>query len=214
MTKVIKLSQAGSETFPQYERDVLDAMIPYMISADGLQGPSQTLSQARAEAERIVQDAYNEGMQRGMEASQAKFREQVAASAEALGAVAQSMGEAHEAFLKSLGPQVAELALAIAARILHREAETDRGLILSTARAALERLVERERLVIRLNPRDEEAVRQHKLTLLEEFDGVQQTEVVADASVSLGGCVVESETMHVDGRLESQLQNILDTLLE
>ena len=109
-------------------------------------------------------------------------------------------------------PQLVELVGAIAARILQREARTDRDLVGATVRRVLDRLFERERLVVRVNPLDLDALRDQKVTLLEEFDGVRQLDVIADESVGPGGCVVESKTLFVDAQLDAQLGRILDEL--
>ena len=101
----------------------------------------------------------------------------------------------------------------MAKRILRREACADPGLVRSTARAALEHLVEREQFVIRLNPDDFRALHEKGVTLLDEFDGAKKFEVVADDSVGPGGCIVETESVEIDARLETQLQQLVDAMM-
>ena len=49
---------------------------------------------------------------------------------------------------------------------------------------------------------------------LEEFDAIDDLEIIPDDSVAPGGCVAQSELLEVDARMESQFQKIVDALLE
>jgi flagellar assembly protein FliH len=70
---------------------------------------------------------------------------------------------------------------------------------------------ERERLVVRVSPRD------HALLAVDGFkprngDG-QAVELLADERVELGGCLIETGGGTLDGRLETQLKRLRDTLV-
>lgn len=216
MGKVFKSPHINARMLASYEREVLEEVLPHDPEADGNAPvtPEMILAKARAQAAQKVEEAYAEGLQRGTEASTERFAQAVAGSAEALGAAAQALQEAREAFLASLEPQVIELVGLIAGAVIEREARTDPELLRVTVRRALETLLDRERVVVHLHPADLEAMRAQKVTLLEEFDGVQRLDLEADESVPPGGCVIESELMHVDARLETQLERILDALRE
>ncbi len=67
---------------------------------------------------------------------------------------------------------------------------------------------------IHLNPADYEALQEQGITLLDEFDGVGHIEITPDESVPAGGCSVETNTVHVDARIDSQLAKILEALTE
>ncbi len=215
MTRVFKTaSNPGPRSLIQYERAALEELgftdreLPVETLRDGI------LDQARREAEQRVREAYDEGLRRGAEAGRAEFRQSVAECAAALRAAAGAVQQARRSFLESLEPQVLELAVTIAGRILQREVQTDRDLVRRTVRRALEHLADRESLVVKVHPDDLTAMRAHKVRLLEEFDGVQQIQVEADASVSPGGCVAASRLMEVDARLEAQLEAVLNALGE
>ncbi len=172
------------------------------------------LREAREEAAAKLQEAYAEGHRRGLESAQEEFAASVGQCAEALAEASESITQAHDAFLDTLAPQVFELATLVAERVLGREVRSDPELVHSTARRALQRITDRQRLRVRVNPDDLEALRRHEVTLLEEFDGIQEMEIEADEAVLPGGCTVESELMQVDARLETLLANILGALTE
>lgn len=170
------------------------------------------LEEARAEAERKVTEAYAEGRQRGFEAGRQEFLESVGGCAEALHAAVAAMAGARETFLDSLEPEVVELATLIARRILTCELSTQEDAIQHTVRKALSVLADRQRLLIRLNPADVDAIKRHEVMLLEEFAGIEQLEVEADEAIAPGGCEVRSETMEVNARLDVLLAEVLATL--
>ncbi len=213
MRKILKPSEVPPHTLTPYEREVLEGAAS---GGPGRQGqavtPEMILNEARAEAARKIKEAYAEGSRRGTEAGKAEFEKSVGQSAEALRAAAEAMKQAHAAFLESLEPEVVELVQTITAAVVQREARTDPELIHATVRRALGAILDRENLIVHVNPAELEALRAHKVTLLEDFDGVKHLDVQPDESVSPGGCFVESEVMSVDARLESQLERIFDAL--
>jgi len=212
MPKLFKIaSQETPRSLVVYERDTLED-----INIEGPEEevitPEMILAEARDQAEQRVQEAYSEGLRRGVEAGRQQFEEAVAQAASALEASAEAMRGAREQFLVSLEPQVVELALEIARRILQREARTDRDLVTTTVRNALRHLADREQMLIRVNPADLEGLRAQKVRLLEDFEDVREIMVQADEAISPGGCIVESRLMQVDARIEAQLDTILEVL--
>ena len=104
--------------------------------------------------------------------------------------------------------QVVELALAVAARILHREVSLDRELLLVMARIALDRLSDVTTATIRLNPDDEAAVRGGR----ESWPGGTVT-ILADPAVRPGGCLVQTDLGQIELSVDAQLKELATALL-
>ena len=75
-------------------------------------------------------------------------------------------------------------------------------------------LTDRQKLRVRINPADLDALDAHKVSLLHDFAGIGTFDIEADASIKAGGCYVTSETMEADVTLETLLAEVLDTLAE
>jgi flagellar assembly protein FliH len=103
--------------------------------------------------------------------------------------------------------QAVQLVLAIAERIVQREVTLDRGLLVGMARVALDRLGEYGTATIRLHPDDYQAIGAKG-----SFDDAP-VQVVADASVSRGGCHVQSDFGFMDVSPESQFRELACALL-
>jgi len=217
MSKIIKSVDVVDSTFSPFQRDVLEECA-FRRDADESAGnamyvpdPAEILAEARRQADALLQEAYQEGLKRGVDAGRQSFLDSVGQSAEALTRAAEAMRRAREEFLGSLEPQAVRLASAIAERVIRREVQTDPARM---ARACLHELVDRERVTVRLNPGDCETLQKEDISLLEQFDGVKQLQVVADDAVEPGGCLVDTETILVDGQLSAQVERGLDNLTE
>jgi len=216
MAKIIKSGESASEEYPSYQRDPLEYLGPVVArnSGDLALDPRHILDDARKEAEAKVREAYTEGLRRGTEAGRAQFEERVGKAAEALEAAAAAMQAAREEFLESLESQVVLLAMSIAKRILRREPSVDTERVRKTVREALVHLEKSERISLRLNPADLAALEEQNVRLLDEFEAAENLELIPDETVAPGGCVAESEYMEVDAQIETQLQKIIDDILE
>jgi flagellar assembly protein FliH len=216
MSKIIKSSEAARNAFAAYERGILGVALQEteVEEAETEWVEPDPVALAEAEAEKRLQELYDEGLNRGFEAGKAEFERAAGVAAAALQKAAEAMRQAREDFLAAMEPQMLQLVKAITERILQREARTDPEVALNTVRAALRSIVERERLTVYMNPDDLDALRQKGLDPLEGIEGAEGIELAVDASIAPGGCTVSSDTVHVDARLDHQLELILDALAE
>lgn len=97
--------------------------------------------------------------------------------------------------------EVVKLAVAIAARVLHREAKFDPLLLAAAVRVALEKVAEQSEVVLRVPAEDEEAWRQ----TLGESAAVQ---LIGDGGLHTGECTLETKAGRVDLGVSAQLAEI------
>jgi len=215
MPKIVKSRDAGQ--YPAFEPTTLavNAAGPADPGA-GVAAPSpeETLAALKAEAEAQVREAYAEGLRRGEEAGREQFMARVEHAAEALTTAAHAMQHARQQFLESLEPEVLHMVKLVTERVVRREMHTDATLVQRTVRAALELMLDCERVTLLVNPDDLAALREQQVALLDEFEGLKHLEIRPDASVEPGGCVADAPAMQVDGALKTQLQRIFDAMLE
>lgn len=211
---VVSYDRAALEDFPQFPAEVEvvleETVEEEVIDIEALR--AEVLDQARLEAAALVQQAYQEGLRRGEDSGRQAFEQRIAGVAELLEAAAQDMQRARNEFIDSLEPQVLELVMLAARRTLQREIATDPDLLHNTLRRALALLSDRQRILVHLNPADAETLREQKVRLLEEFRGVEEVEIVTDDSVAPGSCVIDSQTMKADARLDALLEDVLAQL--
>ena len=108
--------------------------------------------------------------------------------------------------------EVLKLACAIGSKIVRHEVQVDRDVIATMVRLCLEKVSRAASARIRLNPEDF----RHLSSL--QADGRDLgfgsgVALVEDESIEIGGCIVETEIGNADGRIDSQLQEVSDTML-
>ena len=146
---------------------------------------------------------YAEGERAGVQAAATRTDAMLRRLAQTIEELVSLRGE----IVRKSERQTVQLVLAIAERIVQREITLDRSLLIGMARAALDRLGDHGTATIRLNPADLAAI----------GDGVDLAgtgvQVAADAVVSRGGCLVQSDFGFMDVSPDAQFRELARVLL-
>jgi flagellar assembly protein FliH len=177
--------------------------------------PDAIVEKARAEAAEIMAEARlraTEIERAARERAASEAREIAEAEAEAeIEPMRAELAQSLE-LVMALREQVAavaeyemvQLAVEIAKKIVRREVTVDREIVISLARVALSRLHNRAVATVRLNPEDYQYVAMHR----ERLTTAGSINLIADPSITRGGCLVETELGDVDARIEQQFGEI------
>jgi flagellar assembly protein FliH len=161
----------------------------------------------QAYAAAIERDAFAKGYAQGERAGFEAGSQRAEAMLRRLAQTLDELAGLRSTIIRQTERQMIKLSLAIARRIVLREVAVDGELMLALARVALDRLEARTPATIRLNPEDATLVGRATETL-----GNHVT-IVADPSITRGGCLVESEFGAVDASVEAQLQEVSRALV-
>lgn len=100
----------------------------------------------------------------------------------------------------------------IAKRVIHKEVELDKNIVMYIARDAIKKVEESEEsIVIKVNPLDYE-VMVANINLLKEQSGLKNISVEPQSTISPGGCYIETQTGEIDARIEEQIKEIQDAI--
>jgi flagellar assembly protein FliH len=158
--------------------------------------------------ETVRQEAFDEGFAAGVAQAQA----QLDGPASAMAAAAEQLQAMRGDAAASVEPAAVELALRIAEQALGAWLVADRGVVVEVVRGALRRLVERDRVLILVNPDDLEVVRDHAARLVGELGGIEHCEVQAERRVRPGGAIVRTAAGEVDATLDTKLARAREVL--
>jgi type III secretion protein L len=175
---------------------------------------------ATEEAARIVHEAHTQARKILDDAEQARqtaletsFKEGYEQGLREWNVAVAEVNAARDKYLTGSEPELIRLAVRIAQKIIGEELRTNPETIVSVARACLEGAGRERSLTVRVPAADLDLVRR-RIVLLREAAGPNRSiEVVADAAIGPGGCVVESEYGVIDARLETQLRCMESILL-
>lgn len=171
----------------------------------------------------VTEAAHTAGYQAGHEAGQAAGHEAGLAAGQAAGQAEWADRTARlDALLGSVQAQLAdgiaghedlmvELAFEAVVRILGQAAPTAQG-VRGVVREAIGALRDREQVLVRLSPRDAGLLRAMQGDLA-GLAGSTGLEIVADETIELGGCLLETAHGGLDARLETQMQRLRELLL-
>ena len=175
-----------------------------------------TLADATAEAERIVAAAQAEaaavreagrlaGLEEGRTAALSELRAELGPAAHTLSTAAAELERFGAERAAAIEREAVELAVMLAEKVLDAALEVRPEVVLDVIRTALRGLVDRERIVVQVNPEDLELVRAGIDEIAGALGGVEHLEVRGERRVSRGGAVLVTALGEVDAHLETKL---------
>jgi flagellar assembly protein FliH len=170
--------------------------------------PERPAPGSAATVDAVREQAFEEGFAAGV----AQAQSQLDGPAGALAAAADQLQALRTDAAASVEADAVDLALRIAEQAVGAAIAVDPELVVEAVRGALRRLVERDRVLILVNPDDLELVRDHVARLVGELGGIEHCEVQAERRVRPGGAIVRTSEGEVDATLETKLARAREVL--
>lgn len=171
------------------------------------------LAEARNEATAIRAAARDAGFEAGLAEGRTVADQEIVPAKSALEHAARLVERELESRAALLERQAAELAVRIAERIVGSAFELRPELVLDTVQGVLRGVLERDRIVLEVNPEDLGLVQASVGDVAASLGGIRSLEVVAEARVGRGGCVVRTVEGEVDATVAGQLDRAHEVLL-
>ncbi|HXP93518.1 MAG TPA: FliH/SctL family protein [Candidatus Binatia bacterium] len=199
---------------PSIDWDALRAEAASIID-EAAEGAQSLVSDAGALAKTIVEEgvaqrsavtqaAHNQGFEVGREAGRHSADQEMNEMVVTMrGLVDMARAERHK-IIESAEPEIVKLAMGIAERIVHKVVDVDRDIVVEMTKAAIQRLLEREVVTVRVHPADLERMKEHRDDVLALGD-VKHMRIIEDQRVDRGGVIVETESGSVDAKIATQL---------
>ena len=150
---------------------------------------------------RLVSEARAAGFREGQSDATKKFEQQLAEQMKLITGALSSFADEREKYYTRAEAQMVHLALAIAGKILHREAQVDRMVVAGLVKVMLERMQQTTKAIIRIRP--EEA-----LSWRHYFNTNPDLEVVEDPTLEPNDCRIETELGVAEMGLDAQLKEV------
>lgn len=175
----------------------------------------QTVEEIEALQKQAYEEASEQGFAKGYEEGHQKGYEEMQLEAEAFRQKAKQL-ESVIGFLsqplkqldQDVEQQLADLAVVLSKYLLRKESSLDAEHIHSLVHESLDYLPVKVRDVrVRLHPDDIALLNQAEIDIKD-----QSWSCIADSSITPGGCLVESDTSHIDSTVETRLQQLVEQL--
>lgn len=198
-----KAHPVGSEQFiDQYLRQREEE------SSEGQQ-LKQLEQQHQAEVQQALRNGYAQGeaigLQHGLDEAR-RVEAQLAAAINALLGFRQTVYEQAKT-------QLMELAFAIADKITAARGVAERDTVIETIDRCIGEILDKTRMKIRVNPAELDFVKQQFDELVKSNEAAAAAVVESDNRVSVGGCIIETDSGSADARIESQLRMLREKLI-
>lgn len=189
----------------------------------------QTEAEAKVAAAAVEATARTEGYQKGFalgqtegleagrreafEQSQQEFRQEQGALVSSLSVMVESFERNKEELIDRGRHDVLGLAIEVAERITKRVGMDDSLAAVGNAEFAVRQIGSASDLVIRIHPRDVEAMRRYAGELAKDLKRPRHVTLEEDETIEPGGCVVETQDTRIDATLTEQLKQAAKLML-
>jgi flagellar assembly protein FliH len=181
----------------------LSSRIPKAVT-DASEQAKDAIAKARDEAEKIVSTARLEQDKVITESWQQGYADGLDKWNHAL----VEAWEARDRYLAANETVIVQLAMAVARKIVGETANIDPTAVLQSAREAIRSARGEQKLRLRVRPEDEAIMLERMIELKRSNSEIGEIQVIADKSITLGGCIVESSLGTIDAQFSTQLQSL------
>ncbi len=183
------------------------------VRAKAVEKASAILEEAQRDAERIRQEAHEQGYAAGEAEAEAELAEFRSAMGDSVASVLHAIeGQCSSIFARWRAELVAVLQAAVEKGVgMGLSADTN-ALLESLYVQAVSALENRRNLVIRVNPEDEPAIADIVALTQTRYPDLKIWSVKGDPSINPGGLVVESEDSLADARVENRMALVEEVL--
>ncbi len=170
--------------------------------------PSADSIAALPDSQQEISEAFTRGRQEGAADVESKLDSTLQALTQAL----EEVNRLRESVARNSSQDMLRMVMAISEQVIRRSIEVQPDLVLSLIENALQASVQADSYRIKVSPQDLELVKQQKPLFLASISGLKNISLEADASITPGGCRVESDFGDVDATIETQLEKIRTAL--
>jgi len=196
--------------------EIPEIEIPETISEEELGSKkNEIIKLAKSEAEKIIgkavdeahaikEQAKSDGLDEAKREAEETASEKVK---EALGTLNAAVIE-RKKIIKDSESEILRLSLKVAEQIIKSEVSLHRDVCLNIVSDAINKVSDREQIIIKVNRDDLENIKKYKDRIMGVVGGVKSFSIVEDATVEAGGCVIETNLGYVDARISTKLAAI------
>ena len=168
------------------------------ILAKAQEQAAQLLEDAQQEKDALFEESSEQGYAAGLD----KWND----------ALAEAWSR-RDAFLLRNEAELVRLAVAIAEKVVRRSVEADSDVVVQAVKEALKSVRGEKRITIKVNPSEEDVLREQVSSLRLLGSEVGDLVIVGNPAIAAGGCIVESELGVIDAQIDTQLASIEKALM-
>lgn len=168
----------------------------------------------RAEIDAARRQAFEQGRQQGHAAGLDEGREEARRVVSSLSGLLTDITGQRHTILAEAKEKILELVLKISRRLTFTAAKLDLGITMSIISGAIDQLLDKSRLKVKVNPDHLAELEQYIDRFRAQDTAIKEFIFEPDPRVRIGGCFIETPAGDIDARLESMYDVIQQTILD
>jgi flagellar assembly protein FliH len=205
--QILRDAEAQAELLIQQAREEIERR-----NAEAEQSIETWWQQRREQDDEFIAQArstgFEQGYNEGLEQAEIRILEQYSDMIEEARNIVGSAHGMKEQLIQEAEPFLLDLSCAIAAKIIGRQLSVTPEWSLQLIQDLLQRRRDRGLITLCVAPAMFEYVQNNREELLLALDSQAELQILPDSTVSDHGCVIRSSFGSIDGRIDSQLQEI------
>lgn len=161
------------------------------------------------ERKEVLNQAYNEGFKRGLQAGETKTMEK---AHEMLQTINSIVTDKNKVLINARG-EILKLSLKIAEQILKSEVSLNQAVLINIVSEAISKITDKDKVIIRANRADSEFLRLNKDRLQTIMSDIKNLSIQEDARIEQGGCIIETKMGYIDSTISTKLESIEKALM-
>ena len=165
------------------------------------------------EIEIIKKEAYDKAFSEGVREGRNQEKKKLSLAIESVAKLIKDLKILKDEFFENSEKEIIDLIFLIAKKVIHREVDTSREIIVSVLRDTIKNVRDKEGVKIRLNPKDYHYIMEASPDFLSKFCDIKNTLIEEDEEIKQGGAVIETHSEEIDATLDQQLNRIKEALV-
>lgn len=169
-------------------------------------------SQLEEENTAVREQAKEQGFQQGVDQGLQEAKQQIAGLVQQMKAMMAEGQAILEGMFRDQEPEIRSIICDAMSRILQQKLEEDDQIVVRIAQECIHQAADRKTIRILVNEEDKAAIEEWAPEFMKEFDDLEKIDISVDPRVGKGGVLIDSPSGGIDGRLETQMDILTDTI--
>jgi flagellar assembly protein FliH len=175
-----------------------------------------TLDKAKAQAleirETAEKEAHDKGHAEGFKQGELDAREEFQPCLKSAEDIIQELSEFRKKMYSKVEREMIEMVVSLVKKVIHFELSTKDDSIQEMIRLAVQSVLDKESMTIKINPADKEHAENFRPELQHLFGEIKNISFEASTGIEQGGCIIETNFGTVDARMD-KLGEQIDKIL-
>ena len=154
------------------------------------------------------QQAYEQGYLDGQKSGEDSKRKNLGSVLAVLNQIIITLDDIRKEVYHSAEKEVVSLALAIAEKIVQHEISLKKDIILNVLTQAIQKIVDSDKITIRVNPSDLQFLKDQKHQYSHLFEDMENLTFEEDETILSGGCLIDTNLGDIDARINKQFEAV------